>query len=174
MQVDKARSESVFYCVMFLVVGICVGAAFFLQIALFTIAGEKLTARMRRQVSFNCKLLFVSKNSLIKVLFQDGFLCNVEARNGMVRLTCQWDWRSVLQTFCRCKCNTRSKPIFVLSLVVKVVVTFIYFWQAVGSRGGAICQSVFTIVLAISAGIYHEWKLGMVGSSIEYYAVAGH
>ena len=33
---------------------------------------------------------------------------------------------------------------------------------AVGSRGGAICQSIFTIVLAVSAGIYHEWKLGMV------------
>ena len=47
-QVDTARSESVFYSVMFLVVGIAVGAAFFFQIALFTIAGEKLTARMRR------------------------------------------------------------------------------------------------------------------------------
>ena len=33
-----------------------------------------------------------------------------------------------------------------------------------GSRGGAIAQSVFTIILAVSAGIYHEWKLGMVGA----------
>ena len=37
-------------------------------------------------------------------------------------------------------------------------------FQATGARGGAIVQAIFTIVLAISAGIYHEWKLGLVGA----------
>ena len=36
--------------------------------------------------------------------------------------------------------------------------------QACGSRFGAILQSVFTIMLAVCAGIYQEWKLGLVGS----------
>ena len=33
---------------MFLLVGVIVGAAFFSQIAMFTIAGERLTLRMRK------------------------------------------------------------------------------------------------------------------------------
>ena len=46
--VETARSESLFYSAMFLVVGVVVGAAFFFQIAMFTIAGEHLTLRMRK------------------------------------------------------------------------------------------------------------------------------
>ena len=37
-------------------------------------------------------------------------------------------------------------------------------FQATGSRCGALVQAIFTIVLAVSAGIYHEWKLGLVGA----------
>ena len=33
-----------------------------------------------------------------------------------------------------------------------------------GNRLGAILQSVFTIVLAVTGGIYHEWRLGLAGA----------
>ena len=46
--IDTARSESVFYSIMFLVVGVVVGAAMFFQVSMFTVAGEYLTQRMRR------------------------------------------------------------------------------------------------------------------------------
>lgn len=46
--VDIARSESVFYAIMFLVVGVVVGLAMFMQVAMFTVAGEHLTLRMRK------------------------------------------------------------------------------------------------------------------------------
>jgi ABC-type multidrug transport system fused ATPase/permease subunit len=46
--IDVAREESVFYSIMFLVVGVVVGLAMFLQVAMFTVAGEHLTLRMRK------------------------------------------------------------------------------------------------------------------------------
>ena len=37
-------------------------------------------------------------------------------------------------------------------------------FQVTGNRAGAVLQSIFTIVLAICAGIYHEWRLGLIGA----------
>ena len=36
--------------------------------------------------------------------------------------------------------------------------------KVTGNRAGAILQSIFTIVLAVCAGIYHQWRLGLVGA----------
>ena len=46
---SEARSQSEFYALMFLLVGIVVGAAMFLQIFMFSVAGAHLTLRMRRE-----------------------------------------------------------------------------------------------------------------------------
>ena len=37
-------------------------------------------------------------------------------------------------------------------------------FQMSGSRVGALIMSVFSILLAVCAGIYHQWKLGLLGS----------
>ena len=46
--VEAARNESIWYSLMFLVLGVVVGLAMFIQIAMFTVAGENLTLRMRK------------------------------------------------------------------------------------------------------------------------------
>ena len=38
-----------------------------------------------------------------------------------------------------------------------------------GNRAGAVLQSIFTIVLAICAGIYQEWRLGLLGEFLHYF-----
>ena len=45
---DVARQESALYSIAFLVVGVVVGLAMFFQVAMFTVAGEHLTLRMRK------------------------------------------------------------------------------------------------------------------------------
>lgn len=46
--ITTARDKSEFFALMFLLVGIIVGAAMFLQIFMFSVAGAHLTLRMRR------------------------------------------------------------------------------------------------------------------------------
>ena len=46
--VEAARNESIWYSLMFLLLGVVVGLAMFIQIAMFTVAGENLTLRMRK------------------------------------------------------------------------------------------------------------------------------
>ena len=46
--VDTARTEIIFYSLMFLLLGVAVGLAMLIQIAMFTVAGENLTLRMRK------------------------------------------------------------------------------------------------------------------------------
>ena len=45
---DEARTESVYYCSLFVVAGVTAGVAVFLQVTMFAIAGEFLTQRMRK------------------------------------------------------------------------------------------------------------------------------
>ncbi len=46
--IDSARDDSVLYAILFVGVGVVVGTAMFLQILMFTVAGEHLTLRMRK------------------------------------------------------------------------------------------------------------------------------
>ena len=45
---DEARSDSVYYCSLFVAAGVTAGVAVFLQVTMFAIAGEHLTQRMRK------------------------------------------------------------------------------------------------------------------------------
>ena len=47
LDTQSARDDSVFFAILFLVIGIVVGIAMFMQIFMFSIAGEYLTMRMR-------------------------------------------------------------------------------------------------------------------------------
>lgn len=44
----SARDNVSYYCILFLITGVVVGIAMFLQISMFTLAGEHLTLRMRK------------------------------------------------------------------------------------------------------------------------------
>eukprot|EP00095_Tigriopus_kingsejongensis_P007959 snap_masked-scaffold1653_size32093-processed-gene-0.0 protein:Tk07959 transcript:snap_masked-scaffold1653_size32093-processed-gene-0.0-mRNA-1 annotation:"P-glycoprotein" len=52
---ESARENVAYYCILFLVTGIVVGLAMFLQISMFSVAGEYLTLRMRK-MSFESML----------------------------------------------------------------------------------------------------------------------
>ena len=45
---EEARTESVYYCSLFVVAGVTAGVAVFLQVTMFAVAGEHLTQRMRK------------------------------------------------------------------------------------------------------------------------------
>jgi len=47
--VSEARAKSSVFAALFVAVGVAVGAAMFLQIAAFTVAGERLTLRLRKR-----------------------------------------------------------------------------------------------------------------------------
>ncbi|XP_059085287.1 ATP-dependent translocase ABCB1-like isoform X5 [Tigriopus californicus] len=51
----SARDNVSYYCILFLITGVVVGTAMFLQISMFTLAGEHLTLRMRK-LSFEAML----------------------------------------------------------------------------------------------------------------------
>ena len=115
----------------------------FFQVAMFTVAGEYLTLRMR-------KLAFAA------MLKQEmGWFDQPNNNTGALCSRLSADAAAIQ--------GVRKITRFA-SFSGHSLFPFCLFFQATGPRVGAILQSIFTIVLAVGAGIYHEWRLGLVGA----------
>ncbi|XP_035228451.1 ATP-dependent translocase ABCB1-like isoform X1 [Stegodyphus dumicola] len=118
LPIDEIPEQRDFFCLLFLLMAITSGVFSFLQIFMFSIAGEKLTCRLRQMVFANIITQDIAffdhpKNSV-------GSLC--------VRLTS--DASSVQ--------------------------------GATGSRISTLLQAISTLIVAITLGMWYNYKIGLV------------
>ncbi|XP_059085284.1 ATP-dependent translocase ABCB1-like isoform X2 [Tigriopus californicus] len=184
----SARDNVSYYCILFLITGVVVGTAMFLQISMFTLAGEHLTLRMRK-LSFEAMLrqemawFDLPSNST-------GALCtrissDASAIQGMSGSRVSSTLQSASSVLFSVSLSVWFE--WKLGLVVSVYVPWLALssWlqakimaghfnafrahqenasQASGTPLGTLFQSFFTLTISIGLAMYYQWQLGLVTS----------
>jgi len=147
---EVAQSEANKFALLFLGLGLGAGTAMFLQMFMFTISGEALTARLRKQ-TFNAMLMqelgwYDDPNNNIGALCArlSGDAAHVQGVS-LISITF-----GVL-------CMPRIENVGSVGWAFATTCS-----QATGSIIGTVIQSIATLVIAISLAMYYEARLGAV------------